>query len=86
MIRQKGAIIINIIPQTYDMEWSQCYWRMHYFYHNVKEYHWTLWEAKADYSKQNIMSAWVEATNKADPSIRIRISCQGGKYIILDTR
>lgn len=32
------------------------------------------------------MNAWVEAKNKANPTIKIRITCQGGKYIILDTR
>lgn len=68
------------------MEWSQCYWRMHYFYHEVKEYRWPKWDVKTDYSQQNNKNAWVEATNKADSTIRIRITCQNGKYIILDTR
>lgn len=77
---------MDAAPQTYDMEWGPCYWRMHYFYHSVKEYHWTQWDILADYSKQNLMNAWVEAKNKANPTIKIRITCQGGKYIILDTR
>jgi hypothetical protein len=75
-----------VLPQTYDLDWQQCYWRMHYFYHNVKEYYEPKWEANADYSKQSIMNAWVEAKNKADPTVRIRITCQNGKYIVLDTR
>ena len=79
-------IWLDILPQTYDMEWSQCYWRMHYFYHNVKEYHYPQWDASADYSKESSMNAWVEAKNKADPTIKIRITCQNGKYILLDTR
>jgi hypothetical protein len=74
---------IDIVPQTYNMEWSQCYWRMHYFYHDVKEYHWTQWNVKANYSGQ---TGWVEAVNKGDSAIRIRMTCQNGKYIILDTR
>ena len=56
---------------------------MHYFYHDVKEYHWTQWDVKANYSGQ---SGWVEAVNKGDSTIRIRMTCQNGKYIILDTR
>jgi len=59
---------------------------MHYFYHDVKEYHWTQWDVKADYSQQSGKNAWVEAVNKGDPTIRIRMTCQNGKYIILDTR
>lgn len=68
------------------MAWSQCYWRMHYFLHNVKEYHYPQWDANADYSKESTMNAWVEAVYKANPTIKIRITCQNGKYIILDTR
>ena len=68
------------------MEWSQCYWRMHYFYHEVKEYRWPIWNVKADFSKQDVKNAWVEATAKEDSTIRVRITCQNGKYIILDTR
>lgn len=68
------------------MDWQQCYWRAHYFYHNVKEYHYPTWNVTADYSKENNKNIWIEATNKADPTIKIRITCQSGKYIILDTR
>ena len=68
------------------MEWSQCYWRMHYFFHNVKEYHWPQWNISADYSKQDNKNAWVEAVNRGDPTIKIRITCQNNQYIILDTR
>jgi hypothetical protein len=77
---------MDAVPQTYDMEWSQCYWRLHYFYHDVKEFRWTHWDVKADYSRMNNQIAWVEAVNKGDPVIRVRITCQNGKYIILDTR
>lgn len=59
---------------------------MHYFYHDVKEYHWTQWDVKADYSQQANRSAWVEAVNRGDPTIRVRITCQNGRYIVLDTR
>jgi hypothetical protein len=68
------------------MEWSQCYWRLNYFYHEIKEYRWPQWDVKADFSKQDVKNAWVEAVNKPDSTIRIRITCQNGKYIILDTR
>lgn len=68
------------------MEWSQCYWRMHYFYHEVKEYRWPIWNVKADFSNQGSKNAWVEASAKEDSTIRVRITCQNGKYIILDTR
>jgi hypothetical protein len=68
------------------MNWSQCYWRTINFYHDVKEYRWPQWNAKADYSKQDNKIAWVEAINKANPTIRIRLTCQNGKYIVLDTR
>ena len=68
------------------MAWDQCYWRLHYFYFDVKEYRWPHWNVNADYSKQNSQNAWVEATNKENPSIKVRITCQSGKYIILDTR
>jgi hypothetical protein len=59
---------------------------MHYFFHNVKEYHYPQWDANADYSKQDSKNAWVEAVNRRDPTIKVRITCQNGKYIILDTR
>lgn len=77
---------MDILPQSYDMEWSQCYWRLHYFHHNTKEYAYPRWNVSADYSKQDNKNAWVEATNKADKTIKVRITCQNGKYIILDTR
>ena len=77
---------MDILPQSYDMAWNQCYWRLHYFYIQAHEYAWPRWDTKADYSKQDSKNAWVEAVNKADPTIRVRITCQGGKYIVLDTR
>ena len=77
---------LDIAPQTYDMEWSQCYWRLHYFYIQAHDYAYPRWDTKADYSKQDSKNAWVEAVNRLDPTIKIRITCQNGKYIILDTR
>jgi phage pi2 protein 07 len=59
---------------------------MHYFYHEVKEYRWPTWDVKADFSRQSIRNAWVEAVAKSNPTIRVRMTCQNGKYIILDTR
>ena len=52
----------------------------------TKEYAYPHWNVSADYSKQDNKNAWVEATNKADKTIKVRITCQNGKYIILDTR
>jgi len=77
---------MDALPQTYDMDWQQCYWRMTYFHHDVKEYRYPQWDVKADWSKQGSKNAWVEAVNRGDPAIRVRITCQNGKYIILDTR
>ena len=75
-----------VTAYSYDMPWSACYWRLHYFWFDVKEYRWTQWDVKTDYSQQSLQTAWVEAVNKVDSTIRVRITCTNGKYIILDTR
>ena len=68
------------------MVWSQCYWRLVNWQHNIKEYHYPQWDVSSDWSKQSIYNAWVEATKKSNRSIKIRLTCQNGKYIVLDTR